>query len=261
MREFIIKLAKDAGKLAAEMKQDASLDYKGYKNLVTEADKAAEKLIIEAIKEKYPHNGIISEESEDHDKDAEHVWVIDPIDGTANYAHGLTIYAVSIALMKNGVPQIGVVYAPELNELYFAKRGEGAELNEIPINVSGISTMNKSLIYYDIGIKKDLLADRVRLVKDLISESERVRGLGSFALEICSIAAGRGEGQVKFGDTFKIWDHAAADLILEEAGGKITDFHGRSIGYGKASQDVIISNNKIHAELMDFINQKVKKNE
>lgn len=226
----------------------------GINNLVTEADHASEKAIIDTIRETFPGHAILSEESGNHVMDNEFKWIIDPIDGTVNYAHGIPICCVSIGLEKSGQMLMGAVYNPFLKEFYFAERGEGAFLNNQPIQVSGETEVIKSCVvtgfpYTYLDQPNGPLECFARFIKRGVP----VRRLGSAAMDLCWVAAGRFDAF--FEHKLNAWDSAAGFLIVEEAGGKVTDFQGNE--YSPYQPHILASNSKIHNEMLQWINDEV----
>ncbi|MBU0757745.1 MAG: inositol monophosphatase [Nanoarchaeota archaeon] len=258
MKEFIIGLAEEAGKLQLRHFQDHVVSYKSHKDLVTTADIAVEKFIKEKIVSRYPDHSIISEESDKLEKHSRFTWVIDPIDGTANFAHNYPQFCVSIALMEHSEIKFGTVYMPFYEEMFYAEKGKGAYLNNERIFVTERTEPDKSMMWYLSGIDSADLDMRLNLQKVFIQSFERVRGIGALALETCYVAAGRGEGVMRFSDGAKIWDYAAASLILEEAGGKVTDLENKKISFREMKSDFLATNGRIHENLLRVINKSMK---
>lgn len=220
------------------------VEFKGAINLVTEIDHAAEKIILEQLRAATPEFDILTEETGTYGNGARFRWVIDPVDGTTNYAHGLPYFSVAIGLQENGVSVVGVVYDPIGAQLFTATRGGGAFLNDAPIQVSHARTLGESLVatglVYEVWESERGIAEIVRLFK----QARSVRILGSAALDICNVACGRLEAYCDTG--LSEWDICAPRLILAEAGGTFQL-------YGDAArvdmQYCIASNGTIHAEL------------
>lgn len=222
----------------------------GINNLVTEADHAAEKAIFDCIRESFPDHFILSEESGEIPSQSEFKWIIDPIDGTVNYAHGLPICCVSIALEQNGKMILGAVYNPLLNEFFLGELGKGATLNGETISVSDKTTVMDSCLvtgfpYTYLDTQNGPLDVFSRLIRSGIP----VRRLGSAALDLCWVAAGRFEGFYEH--KLNAWDSAAGVLIVEEAGGRVTDFKG--VSYSPYQPQIIATNGKIHDELVKWV--------
>jgi myo-inositol-1(or 4)-monophosphatase len=222
----------------------------GVNNLVTEADHAAEKAIMEIIRNDYPDHYILSEESGDMPTDSSYKWIIDPLDGTVNFAHGLPLCCVSIGLEQDGEMIMGAVYNPFFNEFYFAQKGYGATLNNQTIHVSGETSVYKACLV--TGFPYTYLDEPngpLEVFSRLIRKGVPVRRLGSAAMDLCWVAAGRFEGF--FEHKLNAWDSAAGFLIVQEAGGKVTDFSGT--GYSPYQPQIVATNGKIHAELLQWI--------
>ncbi len=223
----------------------------GINNLVTEADHAAEKAIIEVIQGVFPDHFILSEETGEIATNSEYKWIIDPIDGTVNFANGIPICCVSIALEKNGTIIMGAVYAPILNEFYLAVKGEGATLNDVKINVSSKSHLSKSCLVTGFPYTYlDTPNGPLQVFEKLIRKGIPVRRLGSAAIDLCWVAAGRFDGFYEH--ELQAWDSAAGFLLIEEAGGKVTDFSGAA--YSPYQPHILATNGKIHDSLLDVVN-------
>ena len=250
----IIKISKEAGQLIKNsFGKDLEIEFKTNElNLVTEADKASEKLITEFIKKKYPSHGILAEEGSESNKSAEYLWIIDPLDGTTNFAHGLPIFSVSIGLQKNGKTIAGVVYDINQDIIYTAEKGAGATANGKKIIVSSNSNLAHSMLVtgfpYDVKENPDKVFERFIAI---LKSSRAVRRLGSAAIDFCYVAKGVFDG---FWEVhLHPWDICAGKLIVEEAGGIVTDFNGNPINI--YSKKILASNNKIHTQLIEVMNQ------
>jgi len=211
----------------------------------------SEKKIIEIIKKNFPNDHILAEESSKEIKLEERTWIIDPIDGTNNFAHGIAQFAISIAFYLNGEAQLGVVYNPISKELFTAVKGEGAFLNSQAIKVSTSKSLNSSIIgtgfYYDRG---EMMKSTLSSIDELLSKDiHGIRRMGAASLDLCFTAAGRFDGYFEF--KLAAWDFAAGSLILQEAGGTITDCQGVDLKCKYSS--VLASNSKIQSELLSLI--------
>ena len=194
-------------------------------NLVTEVDNLSEDKIISIIKKHCPTHSIISEESGEDKQDSEYQWIIDPIDGTVNFAHGIPICCVSIGLKKGDDLIYGSVYNPMMNELFFAEKGKGATLNGVPIHVSKKSDFSKACLVTGFPYKwPDTREHPIKVFERFVMEGLPVRRLGSAAIDLCWVACGRFDGFWEY--NLSSWDVAAGYLIVEEAGGRITNFDG-----------------------------------
>ncbi len=223
----------------------------GINNLVTEADHASEKAIMETIREQFPDHFILSEEAGEMATGSEYKWIIDPIDGTVNYAHGIPICCVSIGVEHDGVMVMGAVYNPFLKEFYFAEKGAGATLNGDLIAVSGETDVSKACLVTGFPYTYlDVPNGPLDVFSRLIRKGVPVRRLGSAAMDLCWVAAGRFDGFYEH--KLQAWDSAAGFLIVEEAGGKVTDFKGKY--YSPYQPSILATNGKIHAEMLIEIN-------
>jgi len=228
-------------------------------NLVTESDKKSEKIIINHIRKNFPGHSFLAEESGEiaslpsvarNDAGSGFKWIIDPIDGTTNYAHGLGIFCTSIGLEKDGVVIAGVVYDPSRDELFFAEKNKGAFLNKKQIYVSAISDISKSLLVTGFAYNfKEAKYANIENFKNFLLVSQAVRRTGSAAIDLCYVACGRFDGFWEVG--LNPWDTAAASLIAEEAGAKLTDFKGR--GYSIYDKEILASNGKIHKQMLSVL--------
>ena len=217
------------------------------RNLVTEIDKASEEKIIGAIRRHYPHHAVLAEESGASESPAEYKWIIDPLDGTTNFLHGVPIYCVTIAVERKGEVVAGVVYDPNLEELFTAEKGSGAYLNGKRIRVSQVSELIQSLLVtgfpYDIAKNPD---SAVEHFVNFLMEGQGIRRLGSAALDLSYVAAGRLDGFWEV--NLNPWDMAAGVLLVREAGGKVTDFSGAPASIYR--KQVLASNGIIHDAML-----------
>jgi len=222
-------------------------------DLVTQADLEAEQAIARIIKKEFPNHNIIGEENEYEQTSSPYYWIIDPLDGTNNFVHGLPIFSVSIALAKDNESIIGVVFDPMRGELFKAVKGEGAYLNNDKIMVSKNKSLKQSLLitgfYHDRSHAMKRTLDNIYnfFTEGIIG----LRRLGSAALDLCYVASGRADGFWEF--LLNPWDFAAGSLILKEAGGKITDYNGCAIGLDPAS--IVASNHHIHNQMLDILHR------
>ena len=251
----LLEMAKEAGKILRDgYGKKHEIDHKGSINLVTEIDQKSETYLVKTIREKFPEHTIIAEESGKHQGSNHACWYIDPLDGTSNYAHDIPIFSVSIAFEVEGEIQLGVVYDPLREECFYAEKGKGAWLNEKKISTTHIEDLSDGLLTtgfpYDIRTtKEDNLANYAYFAK----HAHAVRRLGSAALDLCYVAAGRFDGYWEL--TTGPWDIAAGILIVREAGGKVTDITGKSNPlhppYG-----LVATGPGIHAALLEGLNRK-----
>lgn len=222
----------------------------GINNLVTEADHASEKAIIEVIRMANPDHFILSEETGELKSESEFKWIIDPIDGTVNFANGIPLCCVSIGLEKEGQMILGAVYNPFMNELFFAQRGYGAYLNDKKIQVSDETQVIKSCLVTGFPYTYlDMPNGPLEVFSKLVRQGIPVRRLGSAAIDLCWVAAGRFDGFYEH--KLQAWDSAAGFLMVEEAGGKITDYEGNY--YSPYQPHLLATNGKIHDELLAYV--------
>jgi myo-inositol-1(or 4)-monophosphatase len=241
-----IAIAKEAGQiLREEYALPPDIHYKGDVDLVTQADKRSEKAVVAGLSRQFPEHSIVAEEGTGHERSAEFRWYVDPLDGTTNFAHKYPCFAVSIALAQNNVVLAGVVYNPIYEELFAAARGEGATLNGKKISVSKVTTLSTSLLCTGFPVHKRRANPNIHYYYDFTMRSHGVRRDGSAALDLASVAAGRFDGFWEFG--LKSWDTGAGVLLVQEAGGAISDFEGQP--YELGGPVVLATNGLIHEEM------------
>lgn len=248
MLDFTIDLARAAGALLlARFEQERSVEAKGRTDVVTDADRASEALIVGAIRDRFPQHTIVAEEGSGTPGDGEWSWLIDPLDGTLNYLHGLPIYSVSLALLRGGEPELGVVYDPSRDELFAAARGAGARLNGRRLTVSGTAELGRALLTTGFPYNRHQQPDNnLREFAHLLLRTQDIRRPGSAALDLCAVAAGRSDGHWELG--LSPWDTAAGALIVLEAGGTLSDWQGQPWRWGDAR--LVATNGLLHAELL-----------
>lgn len=246
-REFIEEIVLEAGRLLREKIDEChTIEYKGDINLVTEADRLSEELIISRIRSRFPEHGILAEESPETVNSSAFRWIIDPLDGTTNYAHGYPVFSVSIALECEGAIRLGAVYNPMMNELFFAEKGQGAFLNGRRLTVSRTTDLSRSLLA--TGFPYDLKEDRnnnMNYFETMAMSAQAVRRAGSAAFDLACLAAGRFDGFWEL--KLMPWDTAAGCLLVQEAGGIVTDLQGGP--FSLTSPNILASNGLIHAEM------------
>jgi myo-inositol-1(or 4)-monophosphatase len=252
LKSTLIKAANAAGTLIKErIDGNFSIEKKsGPNDLVTEVDKASEALIMNIIREDFPDHFILSEEIGEVKMDSSYKWIIDPIDGTVNFANGIPLCCVSIGVEKDGEMIMGAVYNPMMNEFFFAEKNAGAFLNDRSIRVSEQKDVLHSCLvtgfpYTYLDMENGPLDVFARLVRKGIP----VRRLGSAAIDLCWVAAGRFDGYYEH--KLNAWDSAAGFLLVEEAGGKVTDFKGGQ--YSPYQPQLVATNGLIHDELLHWI--------
>jgi myo-inositol-1(or 4)-monophosphatase len=251
-KQVLLQAATEAGMLMKEYstKSFTISNKEGFNNLVTEVDHKSEELIFAIIKKNFPEHQILSEESGEFIQDSNYKWIIDPIDGTVNYANHIPVCCVSIGLEINGRIDLGAVYNPFIGELFFAERGQGATLNEQPIQVSTQKHLATSCIATGFPyIYLDIANSPLEVFSKLIRKGVPVRRLGSAAIDMCYVAAGRFDGFYEH--KLNAWDSAAGFLMIEEAGGKVTDIKGDA--YNPYKHGIIATNGIIHDELLAVV--------
>lgn len=253
IKEVLLKATQEgANELTRYFQGKFSISNKeGINNLVTEADHASEKAIINVIRQSYPDHFILSEETGEMKTGSEFKWIIDPIDGTVNFANGIPICCVSIAVEKNGTIILGAVLNPFMNEFFIAEKGNGARLNDSAIHVSNKDKVSTSCLVTGFPYTYlDVPNGPVQIFEKLIRKGIPVRRLGSAAIDLCWVAAGRFDGFYEH--KLEAWDSAAGFLIVEEAGGRVTDFSGNV--YSPYQPHLLATNGRIHDELLGILN-------
>lgn len=224
-----------------------SVDCKDNLELITEADRTAEAEIVETLRRHFPHHGILSEERPEIAPGAEYRWVLDPLDGTTNFAHGYPFFCVSLALQHQGVTIWGAVYDPLREELFQAARGQGSLLNDSPIRVSAAAHLGEAMLCtgfpYDVHDSPENNLDHFA---GFLRTARAVRRDGAAALDLCYVAAGRFDGFWEL--KLRPWDFAAGCLIVSEAGGRVTRFDGAAVRLDHG--DVVASNGGLHAQML-----------
>lgn len=258
MLNFAIQTARDAGRILAERFGRATLQVsnKGEIDLVTEADLAAESFIIERIKSHYPRHSILAEESDasgiQYEGEGSFKWIIDPLDGTTNYAHAYPCFCVSIALERNGRVELGVIHDPIRDETFAAERGEGATLNGRRIRVSDVDDLNNAMLCTGFPYNVRELGDFARHFYNFIMHAQAVRRDGSAALDLAYVACGRFDGFWEEG--LRPWDVAAGILLIEEAGGRVSYYDGTPFEIYRPP--ILASNGLIHEAMMRVLGMK-----
>jgi myo-inositol-1(or 4)-monophosphatase len=241
------EIAREAGGLLMEyFHRRVKIEYKGEADLVTEADRASEKLILQRIRAHWPSHDVIGEEGAKIETGSDYRWYVDPLDGTTNFAHSYPVFCISLGLAFRGKGQAAVLYDPTRDELFAAERGKGAFLNGRTIEVSKVSSLAQSLVSTGFPSHKRHKNPNIYFYHQLTLRTHGVRRAGSAALDLASVACGRYEGFWEF--NLNAWDTAAGILIVEEAGGKVTGFQGQPLAI--TDRDVMATNGLIHAELL-----------
>src|SRR5436190_6109779 len=254
MLNFAIEIARDAGQLLLEkFGRKIKISKKGDINLVTEADLASEALIIERIKSYYPKHSILAEEAGNAvtiGGENTWKWIIDPLDGTTNFAHGYPCFCVTLALEHDGEIVVGVTFDPTRNELFAAERGQGASLNNKPIRVSQTEKLSEALVVTGFPYDFKRQSNFARHLTEFLLTSRGVRRDGSAAIDMAYIACGRFDGFWEEG--LNPWDMAAGVLLIEEAGGQVTGYDNSK--FNIYQPPVLASNGLIHSQMIDVLN-------
>lgn len=228
----------------------SKVEHKGINDLVSYVDKQAEEQIIAGLKEVFPNSGFVAEEGTSQEKHDVYNWIIDPLDGTTNFIHGLPIYCVSIALMERDEVILGVVYEINNDECFYATKGGGAFLNDEPIRVTDIKDVAGSLVITGFPYTYfDRLQDYLQLLGTFMEKSHGIRRLGSAAADLAYVAAGRSEAFFEF--NLKPWDVAAGVILVKEAGGMVSEFNGG--GDPVFGKEMLATNGHIHNEMSELI--------
>lgn len=253
---FMEKLARRAGAIQlSHLGRVKQIEYKGSINIVTEVDRECEELIVSEITKHFPNDDILAEEGTGARRKSGRRWVIDPLDGTVNYAHGFPFFCVSIALEEKGELQAGVIYDPNRDEIFSAEKGRGAKMNGAPIKPSDSRILKQSLVatgfaYHDYNATDDEIVENLDHFGKFIRHARAVRRPGSAAIDLAWVACGRIDGFWEL--NLMPWDMAAGALIVKEAGGKVTTFDGAPFDlYGP---EVLASNGAIHDEMTGVLN-------
>ncbi|MBT3299826.1 MAG: inositol monophosphatase [Candidatus Marinimicrobia bacterium] len=234
------------------MDQSIQEEYKGKTNPVTKIDRDAEALIISEIKRHFPHHSILAEESGKDTNDSDVLWVIDPLDGTTNFVHGYPAFSVSIGVLIQGIPTIGIVAEMPNIKLYTAIKGQGAFMEGKPISVSRTKRLIDSLLVTGFGYEHgESWHKNMALFKSFTDKTQGVRRLGAASVDICHLASGKVDGYWEY--DLSPWDSAAGIVIAEEAGASITRIDGKP--YSIYDKQILISNGKLHNEMLNLISE------
>jgi myo-inositol-1(or 4)-monophosphatase len=245
--EVAVAAAEAAGEvLRSTFGQRLDVEYKGEAELVTEADEKAEQKVKEVLGEAFPDYGMLTEEGGEIAGEAEARWIVDPLDGTTNYVHGVPFFCTSVALERHGEVVVGVVHDPMAKETYAAERGGGVTLNGEPIGVSETDEPARALLGTSYPDDPGEVPSGLDLFERFTNLARGMRRLGSGALDLCYVAAGRLDGCYEQG--FSAWDVAAGALIIEEAGGEVTDYRGNEANLGGGG--MVASNGLLHRPLV-----------
>ncbi|MCL5005490.1 MAG: inositol monophosphatase [Acidobacteria bacterium] len=247
-----VEIAREAGSLIAEFsKRPIEISYKRKSDLVTEADRRSEALIVDRLRRHFPQHAIVAEEGGGQATGSEYCWYVDPLDGTTNFAHGFPVYCVSLGLACRGEVIVGVVYDPTREELFQAERGAGAYLNDQRISVSKTAHLSEGLLatgFPPFATNHDL---NLQFFFKFTHFSHGIRRAGAAALDLCSVAAGRLEGfwELKLNP----WDKAAGALLVMEAGGRVTDLAGGAFDLRR--DEVVASNGLVHDSMLQIFTE------
>jgi myo-inositol-1(or 4)-monophosphatase len=243
----MVEIAREAGALLmGYFHRRVKIEYKGEADLVTEADRNSEALIRKRIQEKWPHHDILGEENGLMDTGSEYRWYVDPLDGTTNFAHGYPVFCVSMGLEHKGERIAAVVYDPTRNEMFTAAKGSGAQLNGEVIHVSNAATLAETIIATGFPSHKRHKNPNIHFYHQITLRTHGVRRAGSAALDLCYVACGRFDAFWEF--NLNSWDTAAGVLIVQKAGGKVTDFSGGPFNID--SRQTVASNVLVHDALL-----------
>ena len=245
------RAAREAGRIQAEYRSRGFyVRHKGEIDLVTEADIACEEAIMNVILSAYPDHDILTEERETAKRGSPNRWVIDPLDGTINYAHGFPVYCASVALESGGEVVAGAVYDPTRDEMFKAARGGGASLNEKPIRVSSTARLTDALLATGFPYTiRTTPKNNLKQFGDFAMRAQALRRPGAAAIDLCYVACGRLDGFWEF--HLKPWDMAAGALIVREAGGRVTMSDGS--GFDLYRPDIVASNSLTHDEMLEVL--------
>ncbi len=242
-----IAIAREAGALLSEfLERRIGFELKGEYDLVTEADRSSEKLIVERLRAQFPDHNIVAEEGGGFISDSEYCWYVDPLDGTTNFAHGFPVFNVTMALEKKGEMIAGVVFDPTRNEMFAAEKGGGATLNGKPIHVSAAKRLEDSLVATGFPSQKRHANVNVYFYYQLAMVTHGVRRAGSAAIDLAYVANGRLDAFWEFG--LKPWDLAAGRLLITEAGGTYSDMDG--LPHSLRGPHLLADNGLIHAQIL-----------
>ncbi|MCC7516709.1 MAG: inositol monophosphatase [Pseudomonadales bacterium] len=257
MLNIALRAARQAGEhvvRASDRLDFIAISEKGNNDYVTEVDQAAEEIIIRLLQKTYPDHGFLAEESGSSNTDADYVWIIDPLDGTTNFIRGIPHYAISIACQYQGKLEHAVVYNPVTREEFTASRGRGAQLNGRRIRVSKRTNLEGALLGTGIPFRhhqRDKLPGYVKILEELAAQTAGIRRAGSAALDLAYVAAGRFDAFWEMG--LKPWDIAAGLLLIQEAGGLVSDFHGGN--QYMDSGNIVCGNPKCFKQVLQVVNQ------
>jgi myo-inositol-1(or 4)-monophosphatase len=247
-----VEIAREAGALLSKyFERRVTFELKGEHDLVTEADRASEQLVIERLSAHFPSHSIVAEEGGGHTGSSEYCWYVDPLDGTTNFAHGFPMYNITMALEQSGELIAGVIFDPEHNEMFTAERGSGAYLNNRRIRVSKVNRLENTLVATGFPSKKRHENVNIHFYYQLAMVTHGVRRAGSAALDLAYVASGRLDGFWEFG--LNSWDMAAGILLIAEAGGKCSDLKGGPVSL--RGPHLLADNGLVHQQIVDLFGE------
>jgi myo-inositol-1(or 4)-monophosphatase len=250
--ETSVEIAREAGALLSKyFERRVTFELKGEHDLVTEADRASEQLVIERLSSHFPSHSIVAEEGGGHIGSSEYCWYVDPLDGTTNFAHGFPMYNITMALEQSGELIAGVIFDPEHNELFTAERGSGAYLNNRRIRVSKVNRLENTLVATGFPSRKRHENVNIHFYYQLAMLTHGVRRAGSAALDLAYVASGRLDGFWEFG--LNPWDMAAGILLITEAGGKCSDMKGGPVTL--RGPHLVADNRLVHQQILDLFGE------
>jgi myo-inositol-1(or 4)-monophosphatase len=247
-----VEIAREAGALLANYyERRVPYELKGEFDLVTEADRASESLVVERLRSHFPSHGIVAEEGGGHESSSDYRWFVDPLDGTTNFAHSYPVFNTTLALEHAGEMIAGVVYDPMRQELFAAERGSGAYLNNRRIRVSGVKRLEDSLVCTGFPSRQRHLSVNVHFYHQLAMATHGVRRSGSAAIDLSYVACGRLDAFWEFG--LNPWDMAAGRLLVEEAGGRVSDMEGKPHQF--SSEHLLVDNGHLHEQMLQIFGE------
>jgi myo-inositol-1(or 4)-monophosphatase len=250
--ETSVEIAREAGALLSKyFERRVTFELKGEHDLVTEADRASEQLVIERLSSHFPSHSIVAEEGGGHIGSSEYCWYVDPLDGTTNFAHGFPMYNITMALEQSGELIAGVIFDPEHNEMFTAERGSGAYLNNRRIRVSKVNRLENTLVATGFPSRKRHENVNIHFYYQLAMLTHGVRRAGSAALDLAYVASGRLDGFWEFG--LNPWDMAAGILLTTEAGGKCSDMKGGPVTL--RGPHLVADNGLVHQQILDLFGE------
>lgn len=245
--------ARKAGQLQMDyFQKNIEISSKGRKiDLVTEVDKKSEEILVNKISTAYPDHSIMAEEGSNKSNDSRYRWIIDPLDGTVNYVHGFPIFAISISLYKDNQPEYGLVYLPYFDDIYSAQKGKGSYYNDKRIHVNEVYTLKNGIIATGFPYSHQESNESLELFNKILPEAGGIRRTGAAAFDLCQVASGVFSGFWEI--ELNLWDIAAGILLIEEAGGVITDFNGETLRTN--SEQVVAGNTNVNNRLRELLNK------